>query len=81
MMIYAKLIKIGPVIMKGVHKLSKYYSVLHWVMKLALWFSRKKDKNVKGWQTDRPTDRWYTTGHRKRSAGEWIMYILLLLSS
>ena len=34
---------------------------------------KKEDKNVKGWQTDRPTDRWYTTGHQKRSAGEWIM--------
>ena len=48
MMIYAKLIKIGPVNMKGVHKSSKYYSIFLCVIEISPLVFEKKDKNVKG---------------------------------
>ena len=48
-------IKIGPVIMKGVHKSSKYYSVLQYVIEISpLVFDKKK---IKMWKVDRQTDQ------------------------
>ena len=55
MMIYPSFIKIGPVIMKGVHKSSKYYSILQWVIEISPFVFEKK--KIKTWKVDRQTDQ------------------------